>query len=193
MRPITRRSTLALPVAGWAWGLVPVGTRSSATNRQSNPCSFENRFWTMSAPPYRISCRANPWTGLTELWCFESCRRGTETSRCLLWLRGPERLALESRARTYSSQAVAVKAICRVARLVGGGGGAPQHLTTSRASEIGSDSHLPVEILDRQPEIEAERCGPWNAVAVTTQTSPWNYRERAGRRSIPFTEISITG
>src|SRR5207245_7742548 len=109
MRPITRRSTLALPVEGWAWGLAPVGTRSSATNRQSNPWSFENLFWIMSAPPYRSSCRESldgP-DGVVVL------RKLLPTNRNEPWSPVAPRARTvgvgKSRARTYSSKAVAVK------------------------------------------------------------------------------------
>jgi hypothetical protein len=44
---------LALPAAGWAWGLEPVGTRKSTANRLSNPWSFEKRFRTMVVPSLR--------------------------------------------------------------------------------------------------------------------------------------------
>src|SRR2546427_7628280 len=52
MRPITRRSTLALPEAGCASALTPVSTRSSTGSRQSNTLGFQNRVCTMVVPPY---------------------------------------------------------------------------------------------------------------------------------------------
>src|SRR5438046_10591485 len=50
MRPITRRSTLALPVEGWAWALTSVGTRRSIGRRNTNRFDFQDRVFAMVGP-----------------------------------------------------------------------------------------------------------------------------------------------
>jgi hypothetical protein len=75
------------------------------------------------------------------LWCFEGCRRRTETSRGLLWLRGPERLALEK-----SSQNLLVKSGRRQGQFVE----LPEKLLPTRAKEA----------QDIPPRAAAERLAP---------------------------------
>src|SRR5205809_797803 len=50
MRPITRRSTLALPVEGWAWALTSVGTRRSIGRKNTNRFDFQDRVFAMDGP-----------------------------------------------------------------------------------------------------------------------------------------------
>src|SRR4029450_13704405 len=120
MRPITRRSTLALPVAGWACALTPVSTRSSTGSRQTTRSGLQYRDCPMVVPPCYVGSSGG---GSAPDGAARSART-RQSRRCERELRElvptdrtepespatprAERLKLED-DRNYAPEAIAVK------------------------------------------------------------------------------------